>query len=201
MIETLTALLAVWGYALIAVFNAVGRCGVPLPSSVLMILAGALVVGNAAELMLAISVAYLSALAGDLMAYRFGRFSGAWLDRLAERRPKVGPLLARSHALAKRYGAWAVLFTRWPLSTLGPYVNLAAGAVGLSWRHFFAFCSLGELVWVSLYLSLGYIARHQLPEAIDGASQATLIGGIVVLGGALLWWRATKRRRTLSDGK
>ena len=64
MIETLTAWLSVWGLALIVIFNAAGRCGIPAPSSLLMILAGALVVETQAQLMTAVAVAYLAALGG-----------------------------------------------------------------------------------------------------------------------------------------
>ena len=188
MFETLTALLSVWGLALIAVFNSVGRCGVPLPSSVLMLLAGALIVSTQAELMIAVSVAYLSALAGDMAAYRLGALGGTYLDRLSKRRPKVARLMARASALSKRHGSLAVLFTRWPLSTIGPYVNLTAGALGLNWRAYMAFCVVGELVWVSLYLTLGYLGRAQVEQTIAGASRATLIGGAAVFAMAFLFW-------------
>lgn len=196
MTDGLAALLASWGLPLIVLFNGLGRCGVPLPSSVLMILAGALMVTNQADLMRTVAVAYVSTLAGDIAAYRLGQLGGSYLAALSQRGPKVAALMARAHALAERHGPLAVLLTRWPLSTLGPYVNLAAGATGLNWRAFMAFCIAGELVWVSLYLGLGYFGRSQLEDTIAGASRATLIGGGAALAAVLVWvlWHRLRQR-------
>lgn len=193
MIETLSAWLSLWGLGLIFAFNMLGRCGIPLPSTVLMIVAGALIVEDQADLMRAVALAYLSALAGDVLAYRIGRAGGCWLETLSARSAKAAALLTRARALAQQHGAMAVLLTRWPLSTVGPYLNLVAGAIGLPWRLFMAFCVVGELIWVSLYLTLGYLARDQLSQAIDGASRATMIGGAAVLAVALGAWLITRR--------
>ena len=110
------------------------------------------------------------------------------------RSAKIAALIARAQRAANRYGTLAVLFTRWPLSTVGPYVNLVAGAIGMNWRQFMAFCLVGELAWVSLYLSLGYLARHRLAEAIDGAGRATLIGAALIVALVLGYWVIAKRR-------
>ncbi|MEL7116721.1 MAG: VTT domain-containing protein [Pseudomonadota bacterium] len=134
-------------------------------------------------------------MAGDVVAYRIGQAGGPWLTRLSERSAQAARLLTRAQSLAERHGALAVLVTRWPLSTLGPYLNLVAGAIGLNWRHFLAFCIVGELFWVSLYLSLGYFARSQLTETIEGASRATLIGGAIVLAAVLVLWLVSRLRQ------
>ncbi|KMW57075.1 DedA protein [Candidatus Rhodobacter oscarellae] len=197
MIDALAQYLPVWGYALLVVFNAVGRCGIPLPSSALMLMLGALVVGGPTELGLAIALGYGAALAGDLAAYPLGRWGGARLGALTARRPKVAALMASAEALAARWGALAVLITRWPLSTLGPYVNLVAGAVRMPLGGYIGWCLVGELIWVSLYLSLGYGFAASLDWILARAGQASQAALLVAGLAALLVWRIARRRRAL----
>lgn len=197
MYETLISLLPVWGYVLIVVFNALGRCGIPLPSSVLMISYGALVVQDAAHLVVAIAVAYGSALAGDVAGYWIGLKGSGFVDRLAARSAKAQGLLRQAQGLEQRWGAVAVLITRWPLSTVGPYVNLVAGAVRQPFARFIGYCGVGELIWVSLYLTMGHVFAANLDAVLAQTGRVSLAVGAAALVGVFVWMRLRPRRSAL----
>jgi membrane protein DedA with SNARE-associated domain len=200
MIETLSTLPAAWAFALVMASLTIGRCGLPLPSTVLMLATGALVISSPSQLALAIALAYGAALLGDIAAYPLGKYGGAWIEARAGKSAKIARLIRQAEDLARNWGALAVLITRWPLSTIGPYVNLMAGALGLSYPRYLAWCAVGELIWVSVYLSLGYVFAANLDRVIEASGQ----GALLVLGlaglclGAMVLWR---RRAMAPPGK
>lgn len=192
-----TSSLQTWGLGLIVVFNVVGRCGIPLPSSMAMLTVGAMAVGTPIELGVFIAVSYLAALTGDLVAYPLGHKGGDWLQARAAKRPRLASLLVQAEAMAHRWGDLAVLFTRWPLTTLGSYVNLIAGAVEMRFSRYITWCLIGELFWVSLYLSLGYLFADNLDwvKAKVGLLAAGAVALVVTLALLYIW----RRRKALSN--
>jgi membrane protein DedA with SNARE-associated domain len=96
--------------------------------------------------------------------------------------------VGRAAALLAQRGGLAVFLSRWLVAPLGPYVNLAAGASGMGWASFTAWGVAGEVVWVTLYVGLGYTFAGNLAAAT--AQAATILGflaaGAVAAG--LGWW-------------
>lgn len=197
MLEAIVDLLPVWGLVLIVVFNGFGRCGAPLPSSVLMITAGALIVEDNADLGLAILLAFASAMVGDLVAYWLGHKAKGWIDRRAQNSPKIGKLIANATSLADRWGGLAIFISRWPLSTLGPYVNLVAGAIRMPLAPYVGWCALGEMIWVSLYLTLGYVFANNIDAVAANAGRISLFAGVVLA--VLVLNRTRRARRAVHD--
>jgi membrane protein DedA with SNARE-associated domain len=108
--------------------------------------------------------ALAGALLGDQAGYQAGRWGGApLLDRVGQ---KVA-LVAKARNHLGRRGDMAVLLSRWLLSEIGPFVNLAAGASGLPWARFTLWSVLGEAIWVGLYIGVGRVATGSL-EAASG---------------------------------
>lgn len=86
--------------------------------------------------------------------------------------------------------AGACFFTRWLLSALGPYVNLIAGAMNMSWLRFSLAGVAGEIVWVGLYVGLGAGFSAYILQIADIASNASgfLAAAVVMfLLGRYLW--------------
>jgi membrane protein DedA with SNARE-associated domain len=82
----------------------------------------------------------------------------------------------------------AVFLSRWLVSALGPYINVVAGAAHQPWSVFTAWGVAGELVWVGLYVGIGYCFTGNLQEASGVAVNALgfMAMGAVALG--LGWW-------------
>jgi membrane-associated protein len=67
---------------------------------------------------------------------------------------------------------------------LGPWVNLAAGAVGLRWLSFTLAGVAGEALWVAVYVGPGYYFASNISDLADtmGAMLGFLAAGVLALG-------------------
>lgn len=170
----------------------------PVPSSLLMLAAGAFVGSGDLQLWSVFAAALAGAIAGDQLGYTIGRAGGGWLMARAMRKPAARRLTERAHDLADRYGGLSVFLSRWLFSPLGPYINFIAGAAGPDRARFTLWSAAGETVWVSLYLGLGYLFAGQITAvaAIVGNAVGFLAAAaLAVLLGLLLRERVRRRAR------
>ncbi|MGR3453605.1 DedA family protein [Pseudooceanicola sp.] len=128
----------------------------PVPASVALISAGAIAAASDLTLWQLAVAGIAGALIGDQIAYFIGRAGRGPLVRWLDARPKRREARLRAEAWTARHGGPGVLFSRWPISPLGPYVNFATGAAGYPWSRFTAWGAPGEVVWVGINLAAGY---------------------------------------------
>jgi membrane-associated protein len=188
MREQLLAAVSQYGSpALFAVVMA-AAIGAPLPIALLLIVTGSLAAQGAMNLWTAIIVAGTGSVLGDLIGYSIGRWGGALLIE------RFGRLLGGSNRLeqieerARRRAGLYIFFTRWLLSPLGPWVNLASGTARYPWGHFLLWDAIGEFFGVALYISLGQIFSDRV-MALDSLL-GDLTWGILALTVALMMARA-----------
>ena len=185
MTEWLLGLVPVYGGWLLAVGTFLSCLALPIPASILMLAAGGFAAAGDLTLAGSAGAALAGAVAGDQVGYFAGRFGGAgMIDRLGA---KAAPV-ARARDLLARKGGVAVFLSRWLVSALGPYVNVAAGAAGQGWARFTAWGVAGEAVWVGLYVGVGWSVAGNLAAASSMAVDVLgfLAAGAVGLGA--LWW-------------
>jgi len=178
--DWLLSLVPQYGLWLLGIATFASCLAVPLPTSTLLLAAGGFVAVGDLSLASVAVVALGGAVAGDQIGYFGARWFGAPLIETWGRR--APPLARATDLLAKRGGA-AVFFSRWLMSALGPYVNLAAGAAGQPWPRFTLWGVLGEVVWVCIYLGLGYGFIGNLEAASDMAF--SLLGFVTAAAVAL----------------
>ncbi len=126
---------------------------VPVPTSAVLVAAGALTGTGHLDLGLIGAGAVLGASAGDAAAFLLARRMRPWLMR-----GRRGAILARAQALIARRGARAVFLSRWLVTPLGPATNYVAGAAGVSLARFMAASVPGEAIWAALHLGAGHLA-------------------------------------------
>jgi membrane-associated protein len=194
MTDWLLGLVPTYGLWLIAACTFLSCLAVPMPASIMMLAAGGFVASGDLSLTGAAGAAFGGAVAGDQLGFAAGRKGGAgFLARLGA---KAAPV-ARARDLLATRGGMAIFFTRWLISALGPYVNLAAGAAGLPWARFTVWGAMGEAVWVGLYVGLGRVFTGNLAAASDLALQILgLIGTGALALGLGAWLIATLRAET-----
>ncbi len=157
----------------------------------LMLAAGGFVAAGDLSMFSCAGAALLGAVVGDQVGYFGGRWGGEGaIAKLGSR----AALLAKATELLAKKGGVAVFFSRWLVSALGPYVNLAAGAASQSWVQFTLWGVAGEAVWVGLYVGLGYAFTGNIEAASSMAVNMLgfLAAGTVALGLAA-WLIATLR--------
>ena len=150
-------LAAVSQYGAPALFGivAIAAIGIPLPITLLLIVAGSMISQGAMNLWWAIGAAGAGSILGDQVGYAIGRWGGpaivTKLSSLFGRRASLEAMEVK----AKAWGGPGIFFTRWLISPLGPWINLASGTAGYPWHRFLLWDSLGEITGAAVYISLG----------------------------------------------
>jgi len=150
-------LAAVTQYGAPALFGIVGiaAVGVPLPITLLLIVVGSMVSQGAMNLWWAVGMASAGSILGDQAGYAIGRWGGpAAVAKLSNLFGKKAGLEAME-AKAKAWGGPGIFATRWLLSPLGPWINLASGTARYPWPRFLLWDALGEMTGAAIYISLG----------------------------------------------
>jgi membrane-associated protein len=191
MTDWLLALVPQYGFWLLMVGTFCSCLALPVPVSVLMLAAGGFVSAGDLSLVPTASAALAGAVAGDQVGYFAARRGGAGL--IVKLGSQAAPLAKATAMLAAR-GGIAIFLTRWLFSALGPYVNLAAGAARQPWGQFTAWGVAGEVVWVGLYISLGYAFTGNLEAAAAMALEMLgFLAASAVAMGLGLWLFVTLR--------
>lgn len=198
MSETLYALVATHGLWIVAASAFLSCLAVPIPTSIVMLTAGAFAGSGDLDLHHVLVTGWLAAVAGDHAGFQIGRAGGPALIARLSRRPGRARLIARARGVVHAHGRAGVFFSTWLFAPLGPWVNLIAGAAGLPRRRFSLPDAAGEAIWVGAYVGLGALfgARLEALTALvaDWSGLVTALG--VALGlAALLAVRLARRRR------
>lgn len=152
----------------------------------MMLAAGAFVASGDLPASGVVLAALAGAIAGDQLGYWLGRLGHA---RLGGRGGKnAGKAWRRAGAILQKRGAMGVFLSRWLFSPLGPYVNVAAGALAMAPLRFTLWAVLGEIVWVAAYVALGMGFASNITFAAELAQDTTGLFSAGILAAALGAW-------------
>lgn len=198
MTEWLLAQVADWGALALAIVTFLSCLAIPVPSSMMMLTAGAFAASGDLELAPAAFAALGGAVLGDQAGYQLGRLGYQRAEHWLLRSQTRATILARARTSIHMRGGIAVFFSRWMFSVLGPYVNLLAGAASMTWLTFTVMGIAGEIVWVVAYIGLGYVAGGQIAQASQMLSSTLgLLASLSVTAGLgwILWQRRKRHAR------
>jgi membrane-associated protein len=186
--DQLLGLLTLYGVPALFLILVISAIGAPFPVMFVLIAAGSFVAQGEMNLWEVLIFASAGAILGDQIGYALGRWGGRRLVGRITKRIGGADKIARTEALAKRWGGGAIFFTRWLLTPLGPWINLTSGAAAYSWPRFVIWDVLGEVLWVVLYVMLGNVFSDTVEDLADIFSNLTwvIVGGIVAM---VLGWK------------
>jgi membrane-associated protein len=174
--STLLAWLLDYTYPVAMLAVLTGAIGVPLPTTIVVLAAGAISADGDADPFVMFGAILVAAVAGDLTSYTLARWAeGLALQRLGG---QVGLTPTRLEAVERRFERWGgllVLVTRCLLTGLALPTNLVAAGSGYSIRRFLVFAILGEAIWAAELLWLGWLYGSNwvaLVDYLDDASAA-----------------------------
>ncbi len=194
MIEQVLELFAVYGMPAVFVIMAAGQFGAPLPTSILLLTVGALLVEGDIAGWQAFLWVFTGAVLGDQLGYAVGRFGGERLRTYVAGRKSMTAGLEKAEAYSAKWGGLGVFLTRWLFCPLGPMVNFVSGLTRMRWPVFIAADLAGEVIWVGLYLSLGYLFSSSISTiASIVANAAWLLAALAIT--LLLGWRVARVAR------
>jgi membrane protein DedA with SNARE-associated domain len=198
------------GYVGVAIAVALETIVAPIPSEVILPMAGWKVSQSAADpsvvepltgagwnLVLAIGLATVGSLVGALVGYYIGAWGGRpLLDRYGRYVGIGAEDLDRAHRWFERWGSWAVFFGRM-VPLVRTFVSYPAGIARMSLGPFVLFSVLGSLPWNAALIYAGFVVGENYPQ-IEAALKPWeyVIYALVLLGAAYLVFRWARARRS-----
>lgn len=156
----------------------VASFGPPLPASVLLINAGALVQRGQLSFFLVVLVGAATAIMGDLGAYHLARWAGEPALRVVGRHR-----LAPAERVLRQRGALGLFLSRWLLTPVGPTLNLVCGLTRYPLHRFGTLIALGQLVWVIGYVLLGRIFSAHIQQLTALLRDLPWLAVVILLAG------------------
>ena len=189
------------GYLMLSLLILVENLFPPIPSEVILPLAGYGVFRGTLALVPAVIAATAGSLAGAVILYLLGRYGGrpvllryGRLLRLDERK------LDRADDWFDRHGPKIVFFGRF-LPGLRSIVSIPAGMSEMPWRTFVLLTTAGSALWnialigAGALLGDGWHAASAWVDTFDVVVLTALVAGAVVLGAIYLWRRRVGQTR------
>lgn len=191
-----------YGYFGIAALLALGIVGLPIPDETLLTFAGYLIFKGELKML----PAGLSALAGSMcgitVSFVLGRTTGYPLLHKYGKYVRISQKeIDKVHDFYHRTGGLALTFGYF-IAGVRHLTAYVAGASKLEWPVFAAFAYGGALLWVSTFLTLGYLLGDRWQDILAMAHRFGIWAaggvGLAALGYGWWWWR--RRRRSEVSG-
>ncbi|MDO9500640.1 DedA family protein [Falsiroseomonas sp.] len=200
MIEWVTGIVAAGGWPGVMALMFLENLFPPIPSEVIMPLAGFAAARGQMSLPLALIAGVVGTLLGNAVWYELARAIGA--DRI---RPMVGRYgrwfavgeddLRKAEATLAKYGPVALSFGRL-LPGIRTLISIPAGLIRIPRPVFYLWTTMGTAVWITFLTMAGYMLEDQY-ERIEGWLEPL---AYVVVGGFIatyVWhiWSTRVRRK------
>ena len=198
------------GYVGVAVAVALETIVAPIPSEVILPMAGWKVSQSAADpsvvepltglpwnIALAVAFATLGSLVGALVGYAIGAWGGRpILDRWGRYVGITAEDLDRADRWFAKYGSWAVFLGRM-VPLVRTFVSYPAGISRMHLGRFMLYSTLGSLVWNFALIYAGFLLGENYEEieaALKPYENVIYFVVLVVLGILVARWIIGKRR-------
>jgi membrane-associated protein len=149
-----------YGYPILWLIIFMAAVGLPLPTSLVLLAAGAFAAHGDFNIALLMGITIAAASCGDSVGYFIGRCWGSktldWLGKPRRLKLISARTITRSRHYFKCKSGWAIFFSRFLFSALGGVMNLLAGAERYPYHGFLLYDVTGETLGAVIPLSLGY---------------------------------------------
>ena len=187
MNELALELVANYGVPVLFAVTFLSCLALPVPSSLLMLASGSFAATGDLSLAAVMAAAWSGAVLGDNVGYVIAKKIGDVVEAWLSTRPRRLATFNRARAFMEQRGGPAVFFSRWLVAPLGPYVNYVAGMTDMRWLRFALWGAAGEVVWVTLYVGIGYVLSDQITQVASLLSDFS--GFLAALVVAYVLWR------------
>jgi membrane protein DedA with SNARE-associated domain len=173
-------------YGYLGVFSSLmlGMFGLPLPDETILAFVGFLVFKGYFHPAPTLLTAFLGSICGITLSYLVGRTLGLPLLAKYGKYLHITPeKLTWAHQWFEKYGKWS-LFGGYFLPGVRHLTALSAGVSGLEYRQFAPFAYSGGLIWVTTFLTLGYLVGEEWRKVVPQVQSYlwALVTGLIVLG-------------------
>lgn len=205
MFEWITGVIAELGYLGVAALTFLENLLPPIPSELVIPLAGFVAAQGDMRLSLAISAAIIGSLGGAIFWYAIARRVGerrvrAWVDRNGKWLTLTGDDIDSAVAWFHRHGKTAVLIGRL-VPGVRTFVSLPAGFARMPLPSFLVFSTIGTTIWTVALAYAGVALQSQFTLVSDYINAITngllIVLAIIVIRRYVRCWRG-RRGQALS---
>ncbi len=188
MTETALSLITDDGVVILFCVTFLSCLALPVPSSILMLASGSFAATGDLSILSVALAAFSGAVLGDNTGYLIARLSGDKMGNWLQSNDKRAAMMSKGQAYMSKWGSSSVFFSCWLVAPLGPYINYVSGLTQFTWVRFAMWSIAGEIVWVSLYVGLGYSFGENFSAIANVLGNASgLITAFVVVIGLGVW--------------
>jgi membrane protein DedA with SNARE-associated domain len=202
MFNWITSVIARWGYFGVAILTFLENVFPPIPSELVIPLAGFVAAQGDLRLGVVIAMGTFGSLAGATVWYAVGRRIGerrvrAWVDRHGRWLTLSAADVDRSQQWFERHGSAAVLLGRL-MPGVRTFVSLPAGFSAMPPGRFLLYSALGTLMWTAALAYAGVALQANF--TVVGHYLDTLTNVLLAVAGVLLarryanCWRGSRRQ-------
>ncbi len=189
------------GVAGVALLVAIESLFPPIPSELILPLAGFTASQGSFDLVSVIIAATIGSVSGALVLYYLGDWVGAVrLAHFADRVPLMsGADVHKAMAWFHRFGPIAVFIGRF-IPIVRSLISIPAGVDRMRLWHFLMLTTIGSGIWNTIFIVLGYVLGENWVVVEDIASRysrTVLVTAIIVVVVFIVWRtvRVVRRRR------
>lgn len=195
LLDYLLSFVLIYGYPTIVAICFLGGIGIPLPATSVLLAAGSLTVDGTLNIFILIPLVATTVVLGDLLSYYIGRKFG-YLNKnfLTQRIGLSETLTQTSEEFLKKHGIWSIFITRWLITPLAVPINLIAGIHKYPFVRFIILVTMGEVLWASLYIYLGYLFGANWQSLLSYITNAPSLLAAIMLSVGLLYVGARIRK-------
>jgi membrane-associated protein len=168
VVSTLLAWLLDYTYPVAMLAVLTGAIGVPIPTTIVVLAAGAIAADGDADPFMLFGVVLVAAVVGDATSFGLARWAeGLAIHRLGGR---VGLTPDRLAAVDRHFSTWGgllIVVTRCLLTGLALPTNLVAAGSGYSVARFLVYALVGEAIWAAELLGLGWLYGSNWVALLD----------------------------------
>ena len=196
LLAQLAPVLDHYGYLAVGGFITLEDFGIPVPGETILIAAAVYAGAGRLNIVAVGLVAVLAAVTGDNIGYAVGFFGGrALVLRFGKYVGLTSQRLDKAEGFFDRYGGVVVAGARF-IEGLRQANGIVAGTIRMPWPRFLIFNTLGAVLWVGAWASVGYLAGDHITAIYDTVSRYSLYLLIALAVLAAAWiTRAVLRRR------
>lgn len=202
MVEWITNMMNSLGYLGVGILMFLENLFPPIPSELIMPLAGFMVAKQGWNFALAVFAGVVGTVLGALPWYYAGKLVGEpRLRDLADRYGKwltiSGKDIDKANYWFNRHGTKAVLLCRL-VPGVRTLISLPAGINGMPMIPFLAYSTLGTTIWVTFLTALGYVLgdNYELVDEYLGPVSKFVLFGLLGLFGFWVLRRQMRQRRS-----
>ncbi len=183
----LLALVTQHGYATVGIILFLSACGLPLPLSVVLLMAGAAAHGSGLSLQWVLLTGFTASVLGDNLMYLGGKLTGWWL-LAGICRISMNPetcIFGSANSFYKR-GQKTLLFSKF-VPGLATVSAPLAGSLNMRWWKFLRFDAVGVAGYVCAWTLAGFLFAPFVKNIVAFVQRVGHVTGAVLLGAVLLY--------------